>query len=184
MKLPIVKVVMPADLAGHQAGKLPPKLLRKIDGGGKLHHLAANAWEALVAKAKADGIELKPTSAGDTYRDYELQKRGFLQRYQLEPTGTGVTRTFEGKKWYLKKGFAPLATPGSSQHNWGLAVDCANANGKRLQWMRANILNFGWSWEVVPDEPWHIRYTAGDNVPEAVKAYLAQKSAQAPAEPA
>lgn len=168
---------MPADLKGLKAGKLPDALLRKIEGGGRLHHLAANAYEAMDAKAKADGVEMKPTSAGDTYRDYELQKRGFLQRYQLQPTQTGKTRTFENKTWYLKKGFAPLAAPGSSNHNWGLACDIANANGKLLDWMIANIKDFGWSWEVVPEEPWHIRYVTGDAVPQAVQDYLAQKSA-------
>ena len=36
-------------------------------------------------------------------------------------------------------------------------------------------LDFGFSWEVVPEEPWHIRYTAGDNVPPAVQAWLDSK---------
>ena len=178
MTLPIVKIVMPADLKGVTPGKLDPKLLRKIEGGGQLHHLAARAYNALDAKAKADGIEIKPTSAGDTYRTYDLQKRGFLQRYQLEPTGTGTTRTFEGKTWHLKKGFAPLATPGKSNHNLGIAVDVANANGKILKWMQENIQAFGWSWEVVPQEPWHIRYVAGDKLTPAILAYEA--SIQAP----
>jgi LAS superfamily LD-carboxypeptidase LdcB len=34
-----------------------------------------------------------------------------------------------------------------------------------------NIAKFGFSWEVVPAEPWHIRYVAGDATPEAVKAW-------------
>jgi len=88
-----------------------------IEGGGKLHWLAAAAYCAMDEKAKADGVELKPTSAGDTYRTYESQLAGFRQRYQLEEIAGQSTRTFEGKKWYLKKGMAPLAAPGSSQHN-------------------------------------------------------------------
>ena len=28
---------------------------------------------------------------------------------------------------------------------------------------------------VVPEEPWHLRYTAGDNVPAAVQAWLDRK---------
>lgn len=176
--LPIVKIAMPTDLKGVTPGKLDPSLLRKIVGGGQLHHLAARAYNALTAKAKADGIVIKPTSAGDTYRSYDLQKRGFLQRYQLEPTGSGITRTFEGKTWHLKKGLAPLATPGKSNHNLGLAVDIANANGKILKWMQENIQAFGWSWEVVPQEPWHIRYVAGDKLTPAILAYEASISAQ------
>ncbi|NCA23539.1 MAG: hypothetical protein EBS91_02750, partial [Betaproteobacteria bacterium] len=100
----IVKVTAPKDLTGVKPGQLPDSLLRPIPGGGKLHWLAAQAWLAMVAKAKADGIELKPVSAGDTYRDYESQKRGFLSRYTTTPIAGASTRTFEGQKWYLKKG--------------------------------------------------------------------------------
>lgn len=169
----IVPVKMPADLKGVQPGKLPANLLKPVPGGGKMHWIAAAAWCAMLEKAKAEGIELKPTSAGDTYRDYELQKKGFLQRYQLEPIAGAKPREFEGKKWYLKKGNAPLAVPGTSKHNLGLAVDIANASEpKRINWLIANVKTFGFSWEVVPEEPWHIRYVCGDDVPEAVAAYM------------
>ena len=169
----IVEVKLPVALKGIEPGKLHPSLLRDIPGGGKLFYLAADAWLAMVEAAKADGVELKPTSSGDLYRTYESQKAGFLTRYTLENTGTGSTKTFEGKTWYLKKGMAMLATPGKSQHNLGLAVDIANASDKkRINWLIANVEKFGWSWEVVPSEPWHIRYVCGDAVPQAVKDYV------------
>lgn len=178
----IVPVVLPKDLKGIEPGKLPANLLKAVPGGGKMHWIAAAAWTAMVEKAKAAGIELKPTSAGDTYRDYESQKKGFLTRYQLEDTGTGSTKTFEGKTWYLKKGMAMLATPGKSQHNLGLAVDVANASEpKRINWLIANVKEFGFSWEVVPSEPWHLRYVAGDNIPASVKAWMDANGAVAPA---
>ena len=165
--LPIHKIVLPANLKGVEAGKLPSTMLIKVEGGGFLHPKAAKAWNALVAKATADGIVLKPTSAGDLYRSYELQKRGFLTRYQLEPIAGASSKTFEGKKWYLKPKNAPLATPGRSNHNLGIAIDVANANGKILQWMKENIEAFGFSWEL-QEEPWHIRLVCGDNLPVAV----------------
>ena len=186
----IVKVSLPSDLKGVEPGKLTPAQLVSIPGGGKLHRLAAQAWLAMVAKAKAEGVELKPTSSGDTYRSYDSQKAGFLQRYQLEPTGTNSTKEFEGKTWHLKKGMAMLATPGKSQHNLGIAVDVHSASEpKRLNWLIANVKDFGWSWEVVPSEPWHIRYVTGDTVPAAVQAWVnanpgvvpAASSAPAPA---
>ena len=178
----IVPVKLPADLKGVEPGKLPNNLLVSIPGGGKLHRLAANAWLAMVAKAKADGIELKPTSAGDTYRSYESQKAGFLQRYQLDKVEGTSTKTFEGKTWYLKKGMAMLATPGKSQHNLGIAVDIHSASEpKRLNWLIENVKDFGWSWEVVPSEPWHIRYVAGDAVPAAVAAFTGGEAAPAAA---
>ena len=165
--LPIHKIVLPSNLVGVEAGKLPSTLLIKVAGGGFLHPKAAKAWNALVAKATADGIELKPTSAGDLYRSYEVQKRGFLSRYQIDPIQGAKTRKFEGKTWYLKKGNAPMATPGSSNHNLGIAIDVANANGKVLQWMKANIEAYGFSWEL-QEEPWHIRLVCGDNLPAIV----------------
>ena len=144
--------------------------------GGKHHHHACDACNAIVEAAAAEGVVLKPTSAGDTYREYEWQKKGFLQRYSLQDTGTGKTKTFEGKTWYLKKGMATLATPGKSQHNLGLAVDVHSAaEPKRLNWLIANVKKFGFSWEVVPEEPWHLRYVCGDVVPEAVNAWVASK---------
>jgi len=50
-----------------------------------------------------------------------------------------------------------------------LAVDVHTAGEpKRLKWLIANVRKFGFSWEVVPEEPWHLRYTEGDNPPVAV----------------
>lgn len=170
-ELYIDKVTPPKDVAGHKPGRLPEGLLAKVDGG-KLHWLAANAWKALKAAAKADGVELKPVSVGDLYRTYESQLKVFLERYTKEANGNS-TRTFEGVKWYKKSpNLASLAAPGTSQHNSGLAVDVHTASGERLKWMIDNCRKFGWSWEVVPEEPWHIRYTKGDDVPEAVKAWM------------
>ena len=168
----IVPIVMPKDLKGVTPGKLPESLLRSIPGGGKLHWLAADAWNAMVAKAKAEGLELKPTSSGDLYRTYENQLAGFKQRYVLEPVVGTSTKSFEGKTWYLKKGMAMLATPGKSNHNLGIAVDVSSAGEpKRLNWLIANVKDFGFSWEVVPSEPWHLRLVTGDNPTPAVIAF-------------
>jgi hypothetical protein len=178
----IVPVVLPKDLKGIEPGKLPASLLKAVPGGGKMHWIAASAWTAMVEKAKAEGVELKPTSSGDTYRDYESQKKGFLTRYQLEPVAGTSTKTFEGKTWYLKKGMAMLATPGKSQHNLGLAVDVHSASEpKRLTGLIAIVKEFGFSWEVVPSEPWHLRYVNGDNAPAAVKAWMDANGVTAPA---
>ena len=178
----IVPVKMPKDLKGIEPGKLPDSLLRPIKSGGKLHWLAANAWDAMVAKAKADGLELKPTSSGDLYRSYESQKTGFLSRYTLDKVDGTSTKTFEGKTWYLKKGMAMLATPGKSMHNLGIAVDVHSAGEpKRLNWLIANVKDFGFSWEVVPSEPWHLRYVCGDTPPPAVVAFGGE-AAPAPSE--
>lgn len=178
----VVAVKQPADLKGVQPGKLPEALLRPAVGGGKLHWLTAAAWAAMVEAAKAEGVELKPVSAGDTYRTYESQLAVFKQRYTTTPNGNS-TRTFEGKKWYKKDPkLASLAAPGTSQHNTGLAVDVHTAaEPKRLKWLIANVRKFGFSWEVVPEEPWHLRYTEGDNPPAAVAEYMAKNNIAKPA---
>lgn len=175
---PIIKVVMPADLVGVKWGFLANGLLRDIQPYGKLHWRAAEAWEPMRQKALADGVGFfKPSSSGDTYRSFQSQKTAFLQRYQLKAIPNSTTRTFAGKKWFLKKGLARLAVPGTSQHNLGLAVDVHTASGDRLKWMQQNIVSFGWSWEVIPSEPWHIRLVTGDNPTEAVKNFWAKQVA-------
>ena len=174
MAYPVVPVKLCVHLKGAVPGKLAADKLRQTTGG-TLHHCAADAWETMVEAANVAGIKLRPTSSGDTYRTLELQTKAFFQRYQLEPTGNPDTRTFEGKKWYLKKGMACLATPGKSQHNLGIAVDVANAKGHTLDWMLANEHLYGFSHEV-QSEPWHIRYTQGNQVPPAVAAFVAAKA--------
>ena len=175
MKLPVAKLVLPKDLKGAQNGKLPADIMRPITPSGKLHHLAARAWEALHdAAMQAEGTKpFKPTSSADAYRSFDQQLAGFMSRFVLKDTGTNTTRTYEGKKWFLKKGMAPMASPGTSNHGWGLAVDVWSANGARLDWMLQNCEKFGFSWEV-QSEPWHIRYVCGDNLPQAVLDFEAK----------
>jgi hypothetical protein len=63
-----------------------------------------------------------------------------------------------------------------------LAVDVHSASEpKRLNWLIANVKEFGFSWEVVPSEPWHLRYVNGDNAPAAVKAWMEANGVTAPA---
>jgi LAS superfamily LD-carboxypeptidase LdcB len=178
--------VVPIKWCDHLKGKKPSQvsltMLRPITGGGQLHHCAARAWEAMKHAAMAEGgINLKPTSSGDTYRSIAQQKAGFLQRFQKEPIEGAQTRTYEGAKWYLKKGMAVLASPVDdpakcSRHMMGIAVDVANASGKVLAWLLENEQRFGFSHEVVEmpgAEPWHLRFTEGQAMPQAVLDYEA-----------
>jgi LAS superfamily LD-carboxypeptidase LdcB len=177
MDYPVLPLIMPSDLAGAKNGEINPSLLRNIKApNGKLHHLAATAWNCLQLSAYFSGIELKHVGA---YRPLTEQVSLFNARYSATPTGRTpqVTRTYQGKKWYLKKGVAPAGSPGTSNHGWGLAIDIASASGKRLDWllgdgfMTSNALRFGFTWEVkngANAEAWHIRYVCGDKLPQAV----------------
>jgi LAS superfamily LD-carboxypeptidase LdcB len=174
-KYPVVPVKLCSCLKGVKPGELPAKLLRGIEGKGKLHHCAADAYEAMDAAANAAGIDLSPTSQADTYRSLETQEYGFYQRYTDTPKPALMKqkpRIYKGKAWYLKKGMAPMAVPGTSNHNLGIAIDIKDANGPRLAWLLANEHLYGFSHEL-DSEPWHIRYVAGDNTPDAVKAWKA-----------
>lgn len=168
----IEEVKLPHCLKNKTPGKLPDYLLKEIKPYGKLIYLAANAWHALRAAAANDGITLKPTSEADTYRSLSFQTTQFLKRYQTTPIEGASTRHYDGKVWYLKPNFAPMASPGTSNHNKGIAVDVANSTEKpRMQWLHDNVKDFGFSWELL-EEPWHIRYWAGDDVPQKVQDWI------------
>lgn len=177
---------MPADLAGKANGQLPGSLLTVVHGGGKLHHLAARAWTALVAAAWSEvGLPLTFTFGG-TYRSYASQEALFRSRYDPAGTGGGC-KTWNGVRWCKKSpNLATAAVPGTSNHGWGLAIDTAwdrdltdgvgpdDATGitshPGWSWLLANAARFGFSWEL-QSEPWHLRYVTGDQIPAAVLAF-------------
>lgn len=173
-RLPVQPLVMPADLQGVENGKLSSKLLTNILPSGKLHHYAAEAWQRLQYSAAHEGLIL--TQVGD-YRPMSQQEHLFLLRMRKYPDAkrnVQTTRTWNGETWYLHNG-APVATPGTSNHGWGLAIDVAlRVNGRAipitakpegawrsgLQFLRKVAPGLGWSWEL-QSEPWHIRYVLG-----------------------
>ncbi len=161
-------------LKDKKPSQITPDMVVAVSAGGKLEKCAAAAFEEMATVAKADGIILKATSAGDTLRSIAQQTAGFQQRYQEAPIAGASTKTWNGKTYYLKPGMAMLATPyddpadakaRGSRHLYGIAIDIKDANGAILQWLLANEVRFGFSHEVLGDangkgaEPWHIRYT-------------------------
>lgn len=172
---PVKNVRLPADLANVKPGEIPAYLLKSIRPYGRLHWLAAQAWEALRKQAHADGIRpFKPTTVGDTYRDLATQERGFLARYTKAPLANSSSiRMYKGEKYYLKPGLAPMAVPGTSRHNLGLAIDVSEASGDRLRWMEANCLDYGFCWEFRSGaEPWHIVYFPAESIPVKVQQWV------------
>lgn len=165
MTLPIKPVTLPKDLLKQRNGFLTG-VLTAIPGG-QLHHLAAQAWTALTAKARANKILLEPTSPADTYRPFHVQEELFFKRYDNTPRQTRHEK-YQGKDWWLKPGVAGCAVPGTSNHGLGLAIDIANMNDLKLQWLLVNAATFGFSWED-QSENWHIRYVAGDKLPPVCK---------------
>ena len=181
--LPIAPVTRPVDLAKAKNGQLGPCILDSVYFAGighrSIHRLAARAWNALAATCHADtGLSL--SASGSPYRTLQAQKDLFLKRYVKSYNPITCTlddqRIWNGARYYKRRGVAAVATPGTSNHGWALAVDTAwwKQGIKSIQsdtagwnWLLKNAGRFGWSWEL-QSEPWHIRYVAGDVLPAAV----------------
>lgn len=185
MKLPHKPLVKPLVLKGLVNGQLDKTLLAPVKCGGKMLKVAAEAFNDMYAHAKTDGITFR--NIGD-YRSYDAQLAMFLDRYDTKDEGRKpqVTRTYEGKTWYLKKGKSPSATPDptgarGSNHGWGLAIDIAaegkngeivsiGAHKKAYSWLLVNACQYGFYMQTANDkspefEAWHWQYCEGDAKP-------------------
>lgn len=196
--LPIAPLSMPSTLQGQTNGKLDAKFLAETKEvkGVLLELTAARSFDALFSAAKAAGFTPK---AWGGYRSYDRQLNLFLQRYRecseteyyLMPSehrkywADAVTLGYGSPWWIKKKGPsgnlpATAATPGTSNHGWGLAVDIAeqldadpdyeSISGRFVDWLVVNASRFGISAEL-QSEPWHWRYVAGDNIPQETLQY-------------
>jgi LAS superfamily LD-carboxypeptidase LdcB len=161
-KYPYKKLVVPAALQGVENGKLSSKQLAAVKCGGQMWAGCADKFNAMYDLATQSGIKLR--NIGD-YRPYSAQLGLFMQRYSTDDLGRKpqVTRTYEGKTWYLKPGMAPCSTPGKSNHGLGLAIDLDVTTTKVLNWMCLNAPNFGFYLQ--SDDPsspefeaWHWQY--------------------------
>lgn len=172
--LPVLPVTLPDELLCQRNGELPPEVLRPIGAAGSLCHTAARAWDALWSEARTFGWDLTWTFGG-TYRTLRQQQSLFFSRWSAEPIAGRERVFYNGGDWYLRRGVARAAIPGTSNHGLGIAVDVAlgaePADAKpitpALSWLLDHAGDFGWSWEV-QSEPWHLRYWEGSTLPPAV----------------
>lgn len=135
-----------------------PSDLAAVTGTGgrriQLHRLAAQAWRAMVAAARADGIApplLLPTSGYRSRARQERLWRGALQKYGSPQVA---------RRW--------VAPPGGSAHQSGRAIDLylggrnSSSNVANLRrtpayrWLVANARRFGFY--PYEREPWHWEY--------------------------
>lgn len=129
------KLAPPAELARYGNGRIPSGALSTIgEGQHRLWEPAAKAFTQLMADARRDGVTIGVT---DSYRDL-----------------AGQERVAAKKGLYRNGGLA--ATPGTSNHGWGLSVDLSLDTGAQ-SWMRDNGWRYGFV-EDVPREPWHWTY--------------------------
>ena len=126
------KLVPPPELARFGNGRIPASALTPIgEGSHRLHAPAAEAFKALKSAAAADGVKIGIT---DSYRSHDAQ-----------------VDLAKRKGLYSQGGLA--ATPGTSNHGWGMSVDL-DLDATAQRWMRQNAGRFGFV-EDVPREPWH-----------------------------
>ena len=133
----------PAD-GQYANGFLPPQVLCPLDGfpGQRLAGAAAEAFNRLnAARVEQTGTSL---CISDSYRDFAGQVDVFARKPSL------------------------AATPGTSQHGWGLALDLGcgaeRFNTEMYRWLKANAPAYGWvhpAWAEPGGgrpEPWHWEY--------------------------
>lgn len=133
----------------------------KLGAAGALIPEVAGRWQALVQAAATNGFELTMTGA---YRTLQQQIELFDERMTLDKASSSGTepRNYDGKTYWLKPNCAMVASPGTSNHGWGCAIDMAlRVNGKVVavtaqfvEWAASVAIGFGFSWE--DSEPWHI----------------------------
>ena len=132
------------DVSGYPNGEIPLEALCPL-WGAKGHRLRADAAAAFNAMAKEYAAAFgAPICITDSYRGFEAQVAVAIEKPDL------------------------AATPGRSNHGWGLATDLCDGiqtfGSPQHQWMVDNSMQFGW---FLPDwaqqggskpEPWHWEY--------------------------
>jgi hypothetical protein len=138
-KSPITPANRPTIVAGYTNGALPESQLYYWNSNCTLYRAAVGSFSAMVAAAKADGVDLVPA---ECYRDYAGQ-------------------VYWRKYWCKRKICANAATPGYSNHGWGKAVDLRDQKGsltwtsKGYKWMVAHAGEYGWNHPGGVNEAWH-----------------------------
>lgn len=132
---------------GYQNGKVPSSAMRYTSRTGLGHPAAIESYTLLLAEADKAGLDLH----GSCYRSLEAQQAGAAQS-------------------------SNFATPGNSNHGWGLAIDIACLVGgsemydsRAYDWLSMNAWKFGWghpTWARQggsKPEPWHWEFLAFPN---------------------
>ena len=193
-------VVRPSTSKAYENGKLPASVLKQVPNVRTkclMDLTAARAFEACFALAiKMLGIVLK--DVGD-FRSFQAQLDLFVDRYiPVSKSRWDSTPIQHRKTWlsapnygynsvywiknYNKFGYWPAtaATPGTSNHGYGLALDVAQEYDNDsdpdpitevfVGWMCVYGPKFG-IYASLASEKWHWQYIRGDDIPQAVLDY-------------
>lgn len=119
-------------------GRLTAAELAPIPGG-QLRKDAAAAWNAPGGPADAG---LRPGGPLSSYRDLAGQE----QTWAIYQAGGNLA-----------------AYPGTSNHGYGIAIDCPNA--WEQEWLREHGAKYGWEKTEAFLEPWHWNFVGGVSFP-------------------
>lgn len=149
----------PTRVPGQHNGALPDTLLTRIDANCVIENDAASSFSAMLAAARADGVELAPA---ECYRDLAGQQ--YWWNYWCGRGDCGQSNC------------AMAAYPGTSMHGWGKAVDLRDQGGG-LQfsslgytWLKAHAARYGFNhpgWAepgTCAQEPWHWEWVGDGGV--------------------
>ena len=149
-------------------GDMPETLLVPFMERWRVFGGAFDNFTAFVEAAKAAGIPIVPIpGASSAFRPYRQQVALFLSRYTLEPMpGSRSSKVWEGRRYHLRPGMAMAATPGSSMHGWGLAIDFMREGGRAITLAeRRRLREIGRPFAVVDtvsSENWHFAVVNAD----------------------
>lgn len=166
-------------------GRLPSEALARLSCGGSGWFSAEHyggfvfAFNLMYDDALKAGVKFVAVSEG--YRSLARQQALFFDRYDDQPTGRKpeITRYYDGRKYWLKVGKSPSATPGYSPHGYGLAQDLNVNDANTFTWLRANAPKYGIYLQGPPAylatgpnpeyEPWHWQLSDAANPTRLVK---------------
>lgn len=131
---------------GYANGQIPSSAMKEVSPGKFMRPDAADQFIAAVADLAARGIKF---GAQETYRPLGVPSDQNVRNENQTSTG-GFNQWFA---WGVyKRGGSLAATPGYSNHGWGLAADTTpgRENGTVAAVLRAHGFNYG-----VSSETWH-----------------------------
>ncbi len=136
---PVNPANRPTTVPNARNGYLPASVLYRQGPVCDVYRQAAGSLVAMLAAARADGVNLQPE---ECYRNYAGQV--YWRNY-----------------WCARKACGNAAVPGTSNHGWGKAVDLKDQNGELTysspgyRWMVAHAGSWGWFQRANLGEAWH-----------------------------
>ena len=169
-------------------GQLPASDLAYISGTNA-RVLASLVTQTNALRAAFAKRFNKPLSITDAYRIYSTQESMFRRRYTTNYNISAKIdrRWWSGTSWWRRVGMGSSATPGTSNHGWGRAIDFgARVNilgSEEQEWMVTNAPRFGYVWpktfrKAPYLEPWH--YEGSPVSLASYQTYLVQNDISVP----